>query len=96
MHRGVLTLLGCSSSLAVVVLTGKAVKALVPPTFTGVAAPQVETQTVTAPIAQETPQSSIHASTDKVRQLALATFGCTCSNCMNAVRQMVQQGTLSL
>ncbi len=95
MNKGVLTWLGCSSTLAFVVLTGNAAKALVPPNFTGLAEPKVETQTVTAPVAQETPQSPIHVSNDKVRQLALATFGCTCYNCQSAVRQMIQQGTLS-
>lgn len=43
---------------------------------------------------QETPESSILVFTDEEASAAIDRFGCDCSGCLNAVRQL--QGTLPL
>lgn len=93
-NRDLLTLLGCSGSL-LVVLAGSPAKAILPPG--AMDSIKSDIPTVTQPIAQEeAPQVSTQATTDRFKQLAASVFGCTCANCLNAVKQMVQQGSLSL
>jgi hypothetical protein len=53
------------------------------------------TQTLNAPISQqEDPLSSPMTFNEKVKQLALQQFGCTCANCQATARQMLLQGSL--
>lgn len=95
MNRDVLTLFGCSGSL-VMVLAGTPARAILPP-GTMDHTSKIEMQTVSQPIAPEqAPQMSVPATGDRLKQLASSIFGCTCANCVNAVQQMIQQGTLSL
>jgi hypothetical protein len=67
-----------------------------PPELKGDSVSRMDTQTVGQPLASEEVPESAQAVDARIKQLAQATFGCTCVNCMNTVRQMVQQGQLSL
>lgn len=96
MNRDPLTLMGCASSLAFVLLSGGAAKALVPPTFTGDSGAAVGIQAAPSSSAQDTVLPVPQATDARIKELAQATFGCTCINCQNSVRQMIQQGILSL
>jgi hypothetical protein len=95
MNRDVLTLLGCSGSL-VMVLAGSPAKAILPP-GTMENSTKIDLSTASQLIATEqAPQAAPQATSDRLKQLASSIFGCTCANCVNAVQQMIQQGTLSL
>jgi len=98
MNRPALTVLGGSASLAVIVLAGNPAHALMPPALKGDGgfSARMDTQTVRQPLAPEEIPQPAQAVDARIKQLAQAMFGCTCANCMNTVRQMVQQGQLSL
>ena len=96
MNRSALTLLGGSASLALIVLANNPARAMIPRDLTSDANSTANTQAVSQPLSQEEaplPPQEIDA---RIKQLAQAKFGCTCANCMNTVRQMIQQGQLSL
>ena len=94
MNRPALTVLGGSVSLAFIVLTGNPAHALMPPELRGDGGSRVNGQTVRQPILQEEVPQSAQATNARIKQLAQGTFGCTCTTCMNTVRQMIQQGQL--
>ena len=96
MNRPALTVLGGSVSLAFIVLTGNPAHALMPPDLRGDGGFRVDAQTVSQPLSQEEAPQSAQATNARISQIAQATFGCTCMSCMNTVRQMIQQGQLSL
>jgi len=96
MNRAALMLVGGSVSLAFIAMTGSAAHALMPPELRGEGNLKADAQTVNQPIAPEDAPQSLQATDNRIKQLAQATFGCTCANCMNSVRQMIQQGQLSL
>ena len=96
MNRDALTLLGCSSSLAFVLLTGNGASAdtiapqssaFVPP------APATQTVAVSPQIAQ---YAAIDPNSDTVGDLAIAKFKCDCPACRIAVVQLLQTGQLKL
>lgn len=95
MNRPMLTVLGGSVSLALIVLVSNPAHALMPPELRGDSGSKVDAQTVSQPSQEEMPQSA-QATDARIKQLAQATFGCTCATCMTNVRQMLQQGQLSL
>ena len=98
MNRDVLTLLGCSGSLAFVMLTGHAASAeKIPPQYLGVGGPQpIDAQRVNEPLSQESPQpTALNPNSEKIGELALLKFGCQCMNCRNAVVSMIQSGSLA-
>jgi len=95
MNRTLLTSLGCSGLLLLAVMVSSSARAMLPP-VDGVSAPKTVNQTNLAPADESTPQMPLVSQENRIKQLAQATFGCTCANCVSAVRQMVQQGRLSL
>lgn len=95
MNRNLLTLLSCSSSLLMVCAANPA-KAILPPGTLDNAS-KVDVLSTSQPTSSEqAPQASIQTQGDRVKQLAASIFGCTCANCVNAVQQMIQQGSLQL
>jgi hypothetical protein len=99
MNRNTLTLLGCSSSLALVLAIGNAANAetVEPKTlqygnFVEVEATAPQTATPPAP-AQS---AELDPNSDTVGDLAIAKFRCDCPACRVAIVQMVQAGQLSL
>lgn len=98
MNRPLLTVLGGSASLAMIVLAGHPAQALMPPELKGAGGfrASMDTPTVRQPLAAEEIPQPAQATDARIKQLAQATFGCTCATCLNNVRQMVQQGELSL
>jgi len=99
MTRDTLSLLGCSSSLAFMLLAGNAAQAgTVSPQYAGYqGATKTSTSAQKAPVSQETPQpASLDAASDTVGDAAIAKFGCDCMSCRNAVVQMVQAGEMVL
>ena len=93
MNRTALTLLGGSASLSLLVLSGPA-HALMPPELRG------DAGSITAPGGNSPRQGELPLTTQsvdaRIKQLAQSRFGCTCANCMAAIRQMIQRGQLSL
>jgi hypothetical protein len=93
MNRTALTILGGSVSLSLVVLSNPA-HALMPPELRG------DAGSITAPRGNSLSQGDMPMPTQavdaRIRQLAQSRFGCTCANCMAAVRHLIQQGQLSL
>jgi len=107
MNQNTLSLLGCSGSLAFVLLLGNAASA------DTIALPTGSVMVPTSPIAQGTelvspqvtvearPQASpkyasIDPNSDTVGDLAIAKFKCDCPACRVAIVQMLQTGQLSL
>ncbi len=99
MNRDTLTLLGCSGSLAFMLLTGNSAQAgTVSPQYAGYAGlTKTAAPTVNTPTSQETPQrSTLDPASDTIGDLAIAKFRCDCMSCRNAVVQMIQSGQLAL
>jgi len=96
MNRDVLTLLACSSSLAFIALMNSPANALMPPGSEGGVGSKVDSPTVNQALSQEGVSQPAQVTDARIRQLSQATFGCTCAVCMGKVRQMLQQGQLSI
>ncbi|MBV9389468.1 MAG: hypothetical protein JOZ78_23855 [Chroococcidiopsidaceae cyanobacterium CP_BM_ER_R8_30] len=98
MKRDTLTLLGCSGSLAFMMLTGNAANASTIPTQdAGFGPTATTTQTVKAAFSQGTSQfSALDLNSDRIGDLAIAKFGCDCPSCRNKIVSMIQNGTLTL
>ena len=97
MNKGKLTWLGCSTLALMLLATDAASASTVRPQDAGSVGNQItDSQAINQPSGQETSTLPSLATNDKVKQLALATFGCGCANCQSQVRQMLQQGTLTL
>ncbi len=99
MNRDTLTLLGCSGSLAFMLLTSNAAKAdTLAQKYLDFVKPEANvSQTVATPINEENPQSSsIDVASDTVGDLAIDQLGCDCSGCRNTVLQKVQSGNLTV
>ncbi|MEH2183140.1 hypothetical protein [Nostoc sp.] len=89
MNKNVLTLLGSSSSVATLLLASHSAQALMPNKMPGVV--PVPTVNVTHTDSQlDFPQQS-QILDSMVKQYAQTKFGCTCINCMNLARQILQQ-----
>ena len=97
MNGSKLTWLGCGALALMLLTTNAASASTVKPQDAGsIGNPMTDSQAINQPLGQETSALPSLATNDKVRQLALATFGCGCANCQSQVRQMLQQGTLTL
>lgn len=107
MTRDALTLLGCSGSLALVLLTVNPAEASTAPLreleFVAPVANDVQdvntplaTGTLECGCAQEDSNYSSENFTDTEGERAIETFGCDCAGCRNMVRQRVEQGSLTL
>lgn len=102
MNRDKLILLGCSGSLAFMLLTSNAANAgmIAPKDLVDIEfrAPNVEV--VNTPVAQEDPQypiqDALDFNSDTLGDLAASKLGCDCPGCQNQVAQMVQTGKLNL
>ena len=101
MNKDKLTLLGCSSSLVVMLLASNTANAdsrvfkdIIDIEFR---APNVET--VNTPVAQEDSQhplqDALDTRSDTIGDLAATKFGCDCAGHRNQVVQMLQTGTLN-
>ncbi len=89
------TLLGGSTSIALIILASNPAHAMIPRDLTSTDS-GMGIQTLSQPMSQPEAPLPPQVIEARIKQLALAKFGCTCANCMNTVRQMVQQGQLSL
>ncbi|MBV8886493.1 MAG: hypothetical protein JO235_21205 [Chroococcidiopsidaceae cyanobacterium CP_BM_RX_35] len=98
MKRDTLTLLGCSGSLAFMMLTGNPANAsTIPSQDAGFGPTATTTQTVKAPLAQGNSQfSALDPNSDRIGDLAIAKFGCDCPSCRNKIVSMLQNGSLTL
>jgi hypothetical protein len=92
-----LTLLSCTGSAALVLMMGSGVNALMPPNLGDDGNSRIGIQTSSTTTSQEDAPVSIRQTVNaRLKQLAQTKLGCTCTNCISTVRQMVQEGTLSL
>lgn len=98
MNKDALTILGCSSSLAFMLLMSPAKAGTIAPQSVGFGATATTAaQKVDAPISQAYSQStSLDPNSDTVGDLAIAKLGCDCPSCRNSVIQMIQSGRLAL
>lgn len=99
MNRDTLTMLGCSGSLAFMLLMGNGATAstLSPQSVGFVGTKTTGAQTVNPALSQGNPQStSLDANSDTIGDMAIARFGCDCPSCRNKILQMVQSGRLVL
>jgi hypothetical protein len=107
MNRDALTLLGCSGSLVVALLTANPAQANTAPLreLKFVAPGANEIQQVNIPVAvdnldcgctqQDSDYSSVNSS-DTIGDLAIENMGCDCAGCRNIVVQSVQLGQVKL
>jgi hypothetical protein len=78
-------------------MMGSGAKALMPPSLGDDNNPRIGIQTNSRFTSQEDAPISIRQSVEaKLKQLAQTKLGCTCTNCISTVRQMVQEGTLPI
>ncbi len=93
MKKEVLTLLGCSGSLGLMLVMGNAANAgTLASQYNGVTAPGTIT---THPASQDNSQySNLDPNSDRVGDMAIAKYGCDCPACRNAVVQMILTGQL--
>lgn len=99
MNKDALTWLGCSGSLAFMIMTGTAARAeKLPPQYVGVVGPQPSAaDRVNAPVSEESPQpTALNPNSEKIGELAAFKFGCSCMNCRVAVVTLIQSGKLAL
>ncbi len=96
MNKNVLTLLGCTGSLSLLLLTGNSASARMANAQDAAfpEANKIEAPSTNNSISQEEPQSSQVLFNQKVELIALAKFGCACANCQNLVRQMISSGQI--
>ncbi|MBW4627810.1 MAG: hypothetical protein KME49_20465 [Brasilonema octagenarum HA4186-MV1] len=93
MNTKVLTLLGCSGSLAAVLIAAHPAQAITKKIQDEIAPRSGVTSTSTSS-QQEFPQTS-NISEAIVKQYAQAKYGCNCGGCMNLARQTLQQSSSS-
>ncbi len=87
MNRNLLTVMGCSTSLAILLATGHAAKA---DTTT---APSTVEVAQSAPVFEITFQAEkIDPNSDAIGDLAIEKLRCDCPSCRVAVVQMLQSG----
>lgn len=98
MNNNALILLGCSSSLSLVLFTSHVANAapVVPQDGRFVGATEAAVQTANVSPDQEHPQDSVLASPDREGDLAITKFGCDCPGCRRVVNQMVEQDSSTL
>lgn len=99
MKKDTLTLLGCSGSLAFMILTANAAQAgTVSPQYTGFAgSTKTSTSTVNATQSPESNQTAtLDPASDTIGDMAIAKFKCDCMACRNAVIQLIRAGELAL
>jgi hypothetical protein len=103
MNKNLLTVLGCSSSLTLALLSNNPAQANTPVDLTFIA-PNI-TQTEVAEITKprnnliDCSCSNLNAnlvSSDQLGDLAISQWGCDCAGCRNITLSMIQEGQLGL
>lgn len=88
--KEVLTVLGCSGTMALMLLTGNTTNASPVPSKSNAVQ-------ISVPTPQGNSQfTSLDPNSDTVGDLAIAKLGCDCPSCRNQVVQMVLSGTLAV
>jgi len=96
MNKNLLTLLGCSGSVALMLLAVNPAHASTPISPNPSIDPNGQIA-VNAGINQDESQSSLpEINSDKIGDLAVITLGCDCAGCRTQVLQTIQQGRLTL
>ena len=96
MNRDVLTVLGCSSSIALMLLTvSPAYASTVTPQDGNAEAPSTITiETVGTTLGQWVAESpSLDLASDRIGDLSILKLGCDCAGCRTQVSKMMQQGS---
>ena len=95
MNKNLLTLLGCSGSVALMLLAVNPANASTPSQSRSI---HSNSEIAVNPdINQDESQSSLpEIKSDKIGELALIKLGCDCAGCRTQVLQMIQQGRLIL
>lgn len=96
MNRDVLTVLGCSSSIALMLLTVSPAHAstVAPQDGSAGSPPAIGIETVGVPLGQlDTEYPSLDISSDRVGNLAILKLGCDCAGCRTQVSKMMQQSS---
>ena len=99
MNKNRLTMLGCSGTVAAMLLASNVANAsTIPPQNAGfVGSKTTSAQIVNSPLGQENSQfGALDPNSDKVGDLAIAKFGCDCPSCRNRIMTMLQTGSLTL
>ena len=98
MNRDMLTLLGCSGSLALMLATGSAASAdTATPQYENFVGSESSVAQPATSIVQVMPQyATLDENSDTVGDLAIAKFHCDCPACRMAIVQLVQTGQLAL
>jgi len=92
MNLDKLTILGCSTSMVLLLAANQPAEAsLGPVSHSPVISPAGVTQ-----IAQNAEAVNVDVDSDTVGDLAVEKFGCDCPPCRNQVMQLLQSGTLKL
>ena len=96
MNKNLLTLLGCSGSLTLMLLAVNPANASTPisPIFSIEPSSEISAN---PGIDRDESQSSLpEINSDKIGNLAILTLGCDCNGCRTQVLQAIQQGRLSV
>ena len=94
MNKNLLTLLGCSGSLALILFNVNPANASTTPSHNAGIKETGEIALNTG-ITQDDSQSSLpEINSEKIGNLATLTLGCDCNGCRTQVIQMIQQGRL--
>ncbi len=96
MNKNLLTLLGCSGSLTLMLFAVNPANASAPisPNFS--IEPSSEIAANLDRNQDESQSSLAEINSDKIGYLATITLGCDCAGCRTQVLQMIQQGRLTL
>lgn len=96
MNKNLLTLLGCSGSLALVILSVNPANASTTPSQDA-GIKETSQIAVNAGISQDEGQSSLpEINSTKIGELAIITLGCDCAGCRSQVIQAIQQERLTV
>ena len=91
MNKNILTLLGCSGPLALILFNVNPANASTAPSHNaGIKESEIA---LNAGITEDESQSSLpEINSEKIGNLATLTLGCDCNGCRTQVIQMIQQG----
>lgn len=96
MNKNLLTLLGCSGSVALMLLAVNPANASTRISPNPTIEPNGEIAVNPATNQDESQSSLPEINSDKIGNLATITLGCDCAGCRTQVLQMIQQGRLTL
>jgi hypothetical protein len=96
MRKDSLTFLGCTGSVALVLMVSSGAKALMPLNVGSDGNSRVGIQTNSGTPQEDAPIYTRQTIETQLKQLSQTKLGCTCTSCVSTIRQMVQDGTLSI